>query len=335
LKRFATGNPILIAHRGASGYLPEHTLEAKALAMGLGADFVEQDVVLTRDDVPIVTHDVHIEDVTDVAQRFPGRGRADGHFYAIDFTLAELKTLARHERVADADHPVFHGRFPRTSVRFAVITLQEEIEFVQGYNRSSGRNIGLYTEIKHPAWHRQQGKDITRIVLDLLAAYGYRHRADNVYLQCFDSLELKRARQEFHSELKFVQLIGENAWKESSTDYDAMRTAAGMKDVAAYAQGIGPEIGHIAVWRPDGGVRLSELTRWAHDNGMAVHPYTHRVDALPEHAPDSDAVLSALFDQAGVDGVFTDFTDVVVRWLEARAKRGSSGVQRGSDFSGR
>jgi glycerophosphoryl diester phosphodiesterase len=277
--------------------------------------------VLSRDAVPIVTHDIHIEDVTDAAGRFPGRGRADGHYYVIDFTLAELKTLARHERVSGADHPVFPQRFPSTSIRFAMVTLQEEIEFVQGYNRSSGRNVGLYTEIKHPAWHRSQGKDITRIVLDQLACHGYRNRSDNLYLQCFDSLELKRARAELRSELKFIQLIGENAWKESSTDYDAMRSEKGMQDVATYAEGIGPEITQIVQWRRDGKPEVTDLSRWAHAQGLAIHPYTHRIDSLPEHAPDSDAVLEALFERAKVDGVFSDFTDVVVRYL-GRTPRG-------------
>ena len=313
-----SAKPIVIAHRGASGYLPEHTLEAKALAVGLGADFVEQDVVITRDGVPIVTHDIYLEDVTDIAARFPGRGRTDGHYYAIDFTLAEIKTLTRFERADDRGHVVFPNRFPRTAVRFNVITLAEEIEFVQGLNRSSGRNVGLYTEVKYPAWHRSQGQDISRLVLDLMARYGYRSRGDNAYFQCFDALELKRARAELRNDLKFIQLIGENAWKESSSDYDAMRTPAGMDDVATYADGIGPEISQLVEWRAEGTVDIKDLGRLARERGLKVHPYTHRLDSLPPHAPDSASVLNALFDQVGVDGLFSDFTDSVVRHLAAR-----------------
>ena len=312
--------PIIIAHRGASGYLPEHTLAAKALAVGMGADYVEQDVVITRDGVPIVTHDIYLEDVTDIAARFPGRARADGHHYAIDFTLAELRTVIRHERVDDAGHEVFRDRFPPSGVHFGIVTLAEEIEFVQGLNRSAGKNVGLYTEVKYPAWHRGEGQDITRIVLDMLAHYGYRRRADEVYFQCFDALELKRARQELRSDLKFVQLIGENAWKESSTDYDAMRTDHGMADVATYADGIGPEITQLVEWRPGGGLVVKDLGRWAHARGLAIHPYTHRVDSLPANAPDSGSVLATLFDQVRVDGLFTDFTDVVARHLAARRR---------------
>src|SRR5690554_7145662 len=96
------GPPFVIAHRGASGYLPEHTLEAKALAYGQGADYLEQDVVATRDDELVVLHDVHLDHVTDVARRYPGRRRRDGHWYARDFTLAELRTLEVHERRDEA-----------------------------------------------------------------------------------------------------------------------------------------------------------------------------------------------------------------------------------------
>jgi glycerophosphoryl diester phosphodiesterase len=322
----AAGSPITIAHRGASAYLPEHTLEAKALAIGLGADFVEQDIVMTKDDVPIVNHDIFLEDVTNIAAQFPGRARSDGHHYAIDFTLAELKTLTRHERVHDDGTLVFKTRFPRTASRFAIVTLAEEIEFVQGLNRSMGKNVGLYTEVKFPAWHRDHGKDITRAVLDTLARYGYRSRRDNAYFQCFDAMELKRVRSDLQSDLKLVQLIGENAWHESTSDYDAMRTEAGIAGVAAYADGIGPEITQVLQWSESGNSAVDTgLTRRAHLNGLTVHPYTLRLDQLPPHASSADAVLDALFNLIKVDGVFTDFTDIVVAYLGAHP---ASGLQK-------
>ncbi|MBS0613429.1 MAG: glycerophosphodiester phosphodiesterase [Proteobacteria bacterium] len=311
----AAREPIVIAHRGACGYLPEHTLEAKALAIGLGADFIEQDVVITRDGVPIVTHDIFLEDVTDVAARFPGRARADGHYYAIDFTLEEIRALRRFERVDDQGHVVFPRRFPSTQVHFGVNTLGEEIEFLQGINRSLNREAGLYTEVKYPAWHRRQGQDISRIVLDTLSKYGYRDADSNVYFQCFDALESRRVRHELGSRLKLIQLVGENAWKESSTDYDALRSDAGLDEVADFAQGIGPEISQLVRWDETGRPGSTGLAARARARGLKIHPYTHRVDALPPSAPDSDAVLRALFDEERVDGVFSDFTDVVVRFL--------------------
>lgn len=321
VSQITAGAPVIIAHRGASAYLPEHTLEAKALAIGLGADFVEQDIVMTKDDVPIVNHDIFMEDISDIAAQFPGRHRADGHFYAIDFTIAELKTLTRHERVHDDGTLVFKTRFPLTSSRFAIVTLAEEIEFVQGLNRSMGKNVGLYTEVKFPAWHRDQGKDISRVVLETLGRYGYRARTDNAYFQCFDAVELKRVRGELHSDLKLIQLIGENAWHESTSDYDAMRTEAGIADVAGYADGIGPEITQVLQWSATGGgVMDTGLTRRAHAHHLKVHPYTLRLDQLPPHAPDATTVLDSLFNLAQVDGVFTDFTDTAVMYRNAHPR---------------
>lgn len=313
---------IVIAHRGASGYLPEHTLEAKALSIGMGADFVEQDIVVTKDGVPIVTHDIFLEDVTDIAARFPGRGRADGHHYAIDFTIGELRTLSRHERADDNGNMVFPGRFPQTSCRFAVITLSEEIEFVQGINKSAGKNVGLYTEVKLPAWHRSQGQDVTRITLDTLARHGYRRRGDNVYFQCFDALELKRVRGELGCDLKLIQLIGENSWNESTTDYDAMRTDRGMADVATYADGIGPEITQLVEWTRAGSPpAIKALGPLAKSHGLQIHPYTFRTDQLPPSAPGALAVLNVLFNDVKVDGIFSDFTDFVVDYRGTRLRR--------------
>jgi glycerophosphoryl diester phosphodiesterase len=316
LTNLASASPfVVIAHRGASGYLPEHTLEAKALAIALGADFVEQDVVLTKDDVPIVTHEITLEEVTDIAERYPGRARADGRYYALDFTLPELRVLTRHERVGDDGKPVYPKRFAQRLSRFAIVTLAEEIEFVQGLNASSGKHVGIYTEVKSPAWHRAQGRDITKIVLDMLAHYGYTKRTDNIYFQCFDAAENKRVRHELKSDLKIIQLIGENSWHESPTDYDAMITDAGIAEVAGYADGIGPEITQLVEWpRPGAAPHVLDLARFSKRHHLLMHPYTLRVDDLPKNAPSPAAVLEALVTEVKVDGLFTDFTDVAVHY---------------------
>ncbi|HEX7236991.1 MAG TPA: glycerophosphodiester phosphodiesterase family protein, partial [Gammaproteobacteria bacterium] len=150
--------PIVIAHRGASGYLPEHTLAAKALAHGLGADYLEQDVVATRDSQLVVLHDLYLDDVTDVAQKFSGRHRQDGRHYVIDFDLAELETLTVFERrapgTANAKYP---ARFPADTALFRIATLPQELELIRGLNRSTGRTAGIYSEIKDPEWHRRHG----------------------------------------------------------------------------------------------------------------------------------------------------------------------------------
>ena len=305
---------IVIAHRGASGYLPEHTLAAKALAHGMGADYIEQDVVLTADDHPIVLHDIHLDTVTDVAERFPRRARADGRFYALDFTLAEIKQLRVRERIdLKTNRAVYPARFPSETSGLGVPSLAEEIQLVQGLNKSTGRSAGIYPEIKAPAWHRRQGKDISRIVLATLARFGYRDRNDPVYVQCFDAEETKRLRNEFKTKLKLVQLIGENDWNESETDFELLRTAAGLKDVAGYADGIGPWIPHIVTGRDDqGALTITSLVEDAHAVGLEVHPYTFRADDLPEFTDDFDSLLRLFVEQVGVDGLFTDFPDQAV-----------------------
>lgn len=131
---------IVIAHRGASGYLPEHTLQGVAMAYQMGADFIEPDCVLSKDNVPVVVHDTHIDTISDVAKKFPDRKRKDGRYYAIDFTVAELKTLAVSERFDPASgKPVYPKRFPLGVPGFTIPTLAEEIELVQGLNKSTGR----------------------------------------------------------------------------------------------------------------------------------------------------------------------------------------------------
>jgi glycerophosphoryl diester phosphodiesterase len=302
--------PIVIAHRGASGYLPEHTLAGKAYAHALGADYLEQDVILTRDDVPIVFHDLILEEVTDVARVYPGRRRADGHWYAIDFSHAQLQQLELHERVRPADGaPLYPGRF-RERLRLRINTLAEELALVRGLNAATGRHAGVYTEVKSPAWHRAAGKDLSRIVLATLAEYGYRSASDLAYLQCFDAEELRRIRFELGSQLKLVQLIGENAWDEAPTDYEALRSAEGLVAVARYAAGIGPWIPQVVSWpAPGAAPRLSALAEHAHAAGLVVHPYTFRVDDLPANATDAATVHHALIEEARVDGIFTDFPD--------------------------
>jgi glycerophosphoryl diester phosphodiesterase len=312
-----TRTPLVIAHRGASGYLPEHTLVAKAYAHAQGADYLEQDVVLTRDDVPVVFHDLELEAVTDVEQVYPDRRRADGHWYVVDFTFDELQRLRVHERVdVKTGRPTWTARFHERTLPLRIHALADELALVRGLNEATGRTTGVYPEIKSPAWHRAQGKDPSPIVLRTLAEFGYRTRADRCFVQCFDFDETRRLRTELKTDLKLVQLIGENDWSESATDYDRLRTPAGLAEIARVADGIGPWIPHVVRW-PDGGgaPAVTPLVRDAHAAGLAVHPYTFRVDQLPPGAPDAEAVHRALFERAGVDGVFTDFPDRTLRWL--------------------
>ncbi len=311
--------PLVIAHRGASGYLPEHTLEAKAYAHALGADYLEQDLVLTRDDVPVVLHDIYLDTVTDVAQKFPDRKRSDGRYYALDLTLAELKELQVRERFnAKTGAPVYPGRYDSkaTPAVFQISTLEEELQLIQGLNRSTGRGVGIYPEIKQPQWHRGQGHDISRIVLPILARYGYATKADACFLQCFELAEVRRLRGELGWQGRLILLIEAKAKGADGTDYAFLCSPAGIKELANLVDGLGPAFGRIVTWpAPGAAPKFTELVKLAHAAGLAVHPYTVRRDDLPKNCPTVEALHDALFREAGVDGVFTDFTDVTAAWL--------------------
>ena len=311
--------PLVIAHRGASGYLPEHTLEAKAMAHGLGADYIEQDIVLTKDAVPVVLHDIYLDTVTDVAKRFPDRKRADGRFYVIDLTLVELKQLRVAERFnAKTGKPVYAKRYPSEAspAEFHISTLEEELQLIQGLNRSTGRNVGIYPEIKQPKWHREQGHDISRVVLPILARYGYATKQDACFLQCFELKEVKRIRSELGWKGRMVMLLNGKGKEADGVDHDALCTAAGLQDLAVVVDGIGPAIGRVAVWSSAAEKKLTDLVKLAHSAGLLVHPYTIRLDDLPKQCPSADALHAALLREAKVDGVFTDFTDVTLAWLK-------------------
>lgn len=309
---------IVIAHRGASGYLPEHTLAAKALAYGQGADYIEQDLVMTADDEVIVLHDHHLETVSNVRAVFPERVRNDGRYYVIDFTLPELRRLEIYERFEEHNGvrtPVYPERFPLHQSSFRINTLAEEIELIQGLNQSTGRNVGIYPEIKSPAFHRQAGKDISAAVLRILRDYGYASDKDAVFLQCFDAVELQRIYNELLPQhemtVTLVQLIGAQA------KFDALLTDTGLSEVAGYAGGIGPSMDLIVAMSssPDD-LQISDLVSRAHANGLLVHPYTFRRDQLPTFAEDYNDLLDIFLDKIGVDGVFTDFPDITREYLD-------------------
>nr|BAL46119.1 glycerophosphodiester phosphodiesterase [Borrelia sp. tAG88] len=303
--------PLVIAHRGASGYLPEHTLEAKAYAYALGAHYLEQDIVLTKDNIPIIMHDPEIDTTTNVAEIFPERARKDGRYYSVDFTLREIKSLKLSERFdPKTGKPIYPNRFPLNEYNFKIPTLEEEIQFIQGLNKSTGKNVGIYPEIKKPFWHKQQGKDISKIVIEILHKYGYKSKEDKIYLQIFDFDELKRIREELDYKGKLVMLIGENDWDEAPTDYEYIKSEEGIAEVAKYSDGIGPWIPQVII---DG--KVTGLISLAHKHKMEVHPYTMRIDALPSYVKNANELLNLLFNKAKVDGVFTDFPDVVLGFI--------------------
>lgn len=294
----AEPSPTIIAHRGASGYLPEHTLAAKALAYAQGADYLEQDLVLTKDGVLIVQHDVTLDSTTDVAKRFPGRQRANGSFYAIDFTLAEVRQLRVLERFnPKTGKAVYSGRFPAGVGEFRINTFEEEIVFIQGLNKSTGRKVGIYPEVKLAAWHRQEGQDLSKAMLAVLARYGYATKTDLCYVQCFEYAELQRLRNDLGWKGRLVLLTG---GKTPLIDTDD-----GLKGIAKVVDGIGPALSAIAEGRKPTG-----LVERAHAVGLKVHPYTFRIEALPKGFSDGKDYYRFLTQEAKVDGLFTDFPDI-------------------------
>ena len=307
--------PIVIAHRGASGYLPEHTLAAKALAYGLGADYLEQDVVATRDGRLVVLHDIYLDDVSDVARRFPGRHRNDGRHYVIDFDLAELELLYLFERrrpgTADAKYP---GRFPGNAGLLRVATLADELRLIQGLNKSMSRTVGVYAEIKEPQWHRGQGIDLGSLLLAELASFGYRRATDPVFVQCFDAAELVRLKTDLGCELRLVQLVS------AEPQYAELLTAVGLRRVAGYASGVGPHHAQLAEGTAGAPARLTALSPLVHEAGLCLHPYTFRRDELPAYARTLEEWLEIFLVEARVDGLFCDHPDVAVRVRDSLLK---------------
>ena len=296
---------IVIAHRGASGYLPEHTMEAKTMAFTMKPNFIEQDLVLSKDNVPIVIHDIYLDDVTNVALKFPHKKRKDNRFYVIDFTFNELQTLQVSERFnPKTGLQIYPNRFPKGKGNFKLHSLSQEIELIQGLNKSTGNNIGIYPEIKNPAFHQQEGKDISKIVLQILSDYNYKTKKDNCILQCFDAKELKKIRNEYKSELFLVQLI------------EFPEETKKLKHFATYANGIGPWYKQILDKKENGKWKFTSLVYNAHQLGLKVHPYTFRADQLNEFSSFNEMMQVLLFD-ANIDGAFTDFPDKMVNFINS------------------
>lgn len=298
---------IVIAHRGASGYLPEHTLASKAMAYAMHPDFLEQDLVLSSDNIPIVIHDIYLDEVTNVGEKFPKRSREDGRFYVIDFTYDELLQLDVFERFhPETKKVVFPGRFPLGKSHFKLHSLQDEIELVQGLNKSTGKNIGIYPEIKTPDFHKNHGKDISQIVLKILSEYGYNNKNDNCVLQCFDAIELKRIRTDLHSELFLTQLI------EFPEDEKY------LKEYATYADAIGPAVSQLIKGKDKNGELIySDLVDQAHLLHLQVHAYTFRADE-PYQIMNFSQMLELGFFALNLDGIFTDFPDKAVEFLKTK-----------------
>jgi glycerophosphoryl diester phosphodiesterase len=325
----------IVGHRGASGYRPEHTLASYELAARMGADYVEPDLVTTKDGVLVARHEPEIGGTTDVADHpeFTNRkttksldGVAVTGWFTEDFTLRELKTLRAKERIpAVRQHnTIYDGRYE-------VPTFQEVVDLVKRLSRELHRDIGIYPETKHPTYFRKQGLALEPKLVEALNRNGLNRRGAKVYVQSFEVTNLI----DLHRTLRvpLVQLTSASGAPYdfvSSGDprtYADIVSAAGLREVATYAAGVGPDKNQIIPRDAAGFLRSpTTLVRDAHLAGLTVHPYTFRAEnsflpadfrssAIPAEYGDLFAEIAA-FRATGIDGLFTDNTDVAVAQQE-------------------
>ncbi|HEV2874970.1 MAG TPA: glycerophosphodiester phosphodiesterase, partial [Thermoleophilaceae bacterium] len=276
-----SAEPLVIAHRGASGYRPEHTLAAYALGARLGADYVEPDLVATKDGVLVARHENEISTTTDVASRpaFADRRTTktvDGipitGWFTEDFTLAELRTLRATERI-----PALRQRNTLYDGRYRIPTLQEVIDLTRRMSRRLRRPIGIYPETKHPTYFRGIGLPLERPLIRILRRNGLDRRRAPVFVQSFETGNLRRLNRRLS--VRLVQLLGapdQSPFGESRS-YGELAGDAGLRGIARYADGVGPPKEQI-VPRDASGASLSptDFVRRAHRAGLVVHPYTFR-----------------------------------------------------------
>lgn len=318
--------PIVIAHRGASGARPEHTLAAYDLAIDQGADFIEPDLVPTRDDVLVARHENEISGTTDVAAHpeFAARRatktidceRVTGWFTE-DFTLAELKTLRARERL-----PQLRPVNAAYDGRFEVPTLAEIIALAKRQTKETGRTIGIYPETKHPTYFARIGHPTDARLVAQLRAAGWDSADAPVFIQSFEVANLRRLRT--MTKVRLIQLLDATGGPadRAEASYATMMSPAGLKRIATYAWGIGPN--KASLWN---GITPSNLVHDAHAVGLGLHPWTYRAENyfLPDrfkrggdpaaHGDLAGEIASAI--ALGIDGFFTDYPATGVAALKA------------------
>ncbi len=325
----ATARPFVIAHRGASGERPEHTLAAYALALDQGADFIEPDIVPTKDGQLVARHENEISGTTDVADRpeFADRratkaieGRAVTGWFTEDFTLAELKTLHARERLPQ----LRPANMAYTEEPIA--TLDELIALAKT------RGKGVVAEIKHSSYFATIGLPVERTLVDTFARHGWTGADDPLWIESFEVANLKALRG--MTKLKLVQLVDASGGPadDAAESYVAMIAPAGLKGIAAYADGIGAAKA-LVIPRDDEGRSLppTSLVADAHAAGLKVIVWTFRSENffLPAelrdgadpraHGRAADEVRQ--FAETGIDGLFTDFPGQAVDALAGPSPR--------------
>lgn len=330
------GGPLVIAHRGACGYRPEHTLQGYALAARLGADYIEPDLVATADGVLVARHEPEISGTTDVARRpeFAGRRRTvmlDGvavtGWFTHDFTLAELRTLRAVERL-----PALRQHNTLYDGRCTVPTFGEVLDLRARLSLELRRTIGVYPETKHPTYFRALGLPLEKPLVAALRAAGLNRSGAPVFVQSFEARSLRRLREQLGLRTAAVFLTSaEGGPFGDPRSYADYLSTAGLVELSGYADGIGPAKNQVIARRSDGTLGApTGLVAAAHRAGLRVHPYTFRAENefLPvdlRRGTDPRDFGRAVEEQvaflrAGVDGLFTDQPDIGVL---ARAATGA------------
>jgi len=323
-----SAKPLVLGHRGACGYRPEHTLASYQLAIDMGADYIEPDLVSTKDGVLIARHENEISETTDVAVKFPDRkttktidGKAITGWFTEDFTLTEIKTLRAKERLAFRDHS-FDGQFE-------IPTFKEVIELAQSQGKKLKRTIGLYPETKHPTYFQSIKLSLEEPLAKELKAAGLNKKSSAVFIQSFELGNLKKLKGLTKNKLIFLIDDPEvvPADFQASGDkrtYLQLMTPEGLKEIKKIADGIGPYKRYILptkIITDKNGEKTEEklaptpLVKLAHSVGLLVHPYTFRSEEkylLKDYNKDPQAEYLEFF-ALGVDGVFSDFADQAVK----------------------
>ncbi|GAA1260605.1 glycerophosphodiester phosphodiesterase [Streptomyces javensis] len=324
--------PTVIGHRGASGYRPEHTFGSYQLALDMGADIIEQDLVPTKDGHLVCRHENDITATTDVSAHpeFADRKTTktvDGTkltgWFTEDFTLAELKTLRAKERI-----PGNRQRNTLYDGRWEVPTFEEVLQWAEREGRKRGRKVWLYVETKHPTYFRKLGLGLEERVAKLLRRYG-RHRKDSaLFLQSFEPSSIQRLRKLVDTpSVVLLSTMTSRPW--DFVEANDPRTVAdlvkpeGLKWIASYAQGIGPDLSVIIPRTPDGKLGTpTSVVKDAHAAGLILHPYTMRNENTflpadfrrgsdPNAYGDAFGAFKAYF-ATGIDGIFSDNADTAL-----------------------
>jgi glycerophosphoryl diester phosphodiesterase len=313
--------PLVIGHRGASGYRPEHTIAAYELAIQMGADYIEPDIVSTKDGILIARHENDISETTDVANRpeFSNRkttkkidGKDVNAWFTEDFTLAEIKTLRAKERLPFRNHS-FDGRFE-------IPTLQEVIDLAKRKSVQTGRTIGIYPETKYPTYFQSINLPLEKPLVSILETNGYTSKNDPVFIQSFEVENLKQLDK--MTDLPLIQLLDEAnkqpydfVVKGDSRTYGDLTSPNELAKIAEYADGLGPYKRLIVPAGKDKRLKpTTSLINDAHAVGLRVHTWTFRNEDQ-YLAPDYNGNFQAEYEQffkLGIDGVFSDFPDTAV-----------------------